>query len=539
MELTPQGNPSRKDYHRQWRAKRRAILAKTVNAVQARAAAAPVVTVSDLVLWIEGNLKVPTGPLSGRPFICEDFQREWLSGALADGVREAGMSIARKNGKSGFIAALLLAGLIGPWNAPGWRAVVSSMTGLLAKELMEAIIATAKASNCFDELTLRRAPPPGHLLGANGARVDFLAADRATGHAVGADLALIDEAGLLQENQRALWNALYSSISGRDGRFWGISIQGDGPMFAEMELRAETDQVYWRRWSAPEGCDLADEKAWHAANPGLNGRIKSADYMRDAASRAMIAQGNELHFRAYDLNQSVDPGREIIVSLADYKACRESGSAELEGDLIVAWDLGGSASMTAAAAYSVDTGALRVWGAFGDDPPLSHRARRDRMGTLYDRMVREGQLRIMPGRVTPVVEFMRSVLDEVSEKGRIIAMGADRYRKAEAQQAFDAAEIPRHIKTFWRGQGASAKADGSHDVRAFQKAILDRKLRLEPSTMLEAAIAQSSIRYDTSGNPALDKAGKEARIDALSAAVIAVGIGAAVQTGPLFKVSVV
>ena len=32
-----------------------------------------------------------------------------------------------------------------------------------------------------------------------GARLDILASDRATGHAVGGDLAIIDEAGLMPE----------------------------------------------------------------------------------------------------------------------------------------------------------------------------------------------------------------------------------------------------------------------------------------------------------------------------------------------------
>ena len=46
-----------------------------------------------------------------------------------------GLSVARKNGKSGVIAAVLLAHLAGPLNRPEWRGIVTSMTGELAKEL--------------------------------------------------------------------------------------------------------------------------------------------------------------------------------------------------------------------------------------------------------------------------------------------------------------------------------------------------------------------------------------------------------------------
>ena len=41
---------------------------------------------------------------------------------------------------------------------------------------------------------------------------------------------LLDEAGLLDERKRELWNAMQSCVSGRDGRVLAISIRGDGPV---------------------------------------------------------------------------------------------------------------------------------------------------------------------------------------------------------------------------------------------------------------------------------------------------------------------
>ncbi|MDD9990380.1 MAG: hypothetical protein OXP75_01125 [Rhodospirillales bacterium] len=490
------------------------------------------------IAWIEDTLKVPNGPLAGRPFRVEGWQAEWLHEAFADGVREAGMSVARKNGKSGFIAAVLLAGLLGPMNRRDWRGVVTSMTGFLAAELRDAILSTAKASNLFDRISLYKAPPPGRIIGRRGARLDFLAADKATGHAIGCDLALLDEAGLMQENQRALWNAIFSSVSGRDGRFWAISIQGTGPMFAEMEKRAGSPSLHWRKWSAPLECEIDDEDAWHAANPGLIGGIKSRDYMRDAAERARGASGNEMYFRQYDLNQPVDAERQVIVQVRDYRACIAEDAPDLAGDIVLGIDLGGSVSMTCAAAYSLETKRLKTWGAFGDDPPLSKRAKSDRMGSLYDRMVREGELRLYPGRITPVIPFLEQVFAEIAGKGRVIAIGADRHRKEEARTAFDTANIS-YVPVKWRGQGASATADGSHDVRAFQRAIFDKRICTPGSTMLESAIASSVLRFDKAGNPAIDKAANNARIDALSASVIALGLAELVKPAPLLQVHVV
>ncbi|MDE0001740.1 MAG: terminase large subunit [Rhodospirillaceae bacterium] len=492
--------------------------------------------------WIHRRLRVPTGPLAGRPFVLPDWQQDWVRGALAPGMREAGLSVARKNGKSGLIAAVILAALAGPLNRPGWRGVVSSLTANLAKELRDAIEQTARMSELLHSVKVIRAPAPGYVTGNNGAKVDFLAADKSSGHALGADIAILDEAGLLPEAKRFLWNALYTSMSGRNGRFWAISVQGDGPMFAEMEAAAGlgADNLHWAKWAAPmkdkagEMTPLDDEVSWHAANPGLIGGIKSIEYMRDAAQRAITMPGNELHFRAWDLNQPVDPERVMIVSVSDYRKCVTSDAPTLEGDIVVGLDLGSTVSMTCAVAYSPSNGAILVRGAFPEEPPLAIRAKNDRMGTAYDRMVRAGELALYPGRVTPVVPFLVDFLEEVGQHGIIVALGADRHRRAEAEMAFRDAGLER-VPVAWRGQGASTTADGSADVRAFQRAIIERKISTAGSPMLEAAIASSVLRFDGAGNPAIDKAANNARIDALSAGVIAAGLGERLNPLPLFE----
>ena len=488
-----------------------------------------------LVDWIEETLIVPTGPLAGQKFRVADFQREWLEAALQPGVQVSGMSIARKNGKSGLIAGVLLAGLCGPLNFHNWRGVVTSMTGNLAKELRTAIQLTAEASKLEEQIEIVKSPPPGIIFGANQAQVDFLAADRASGHALGADLALIDEAGQLQENKRELWNALHSCISGRNGRFWCISIQSDGPMFAEMEERSQvSERTYFRRWSAPDDCDLNDQAAWEAGNPGIISGIKSREYMAAKAEDALLSPKNESFFRAYDLNQNVNPERATIVRVSDWQAVMQRDAIMPSGDVTLGIDIGGTVSMTCAAAYSPETGALKTWGGFGDNPPLAQRARQDRVGEQYALMVRQGELKVYPGRVTPVVPFLQDVFEQLATAGcRVISIGSDRYRRGEVQDALDEAAIPK-CPVFWRGMGAGKIADGSRDVRCFQKAVITKKLQCGPSEMMLLAIAKSVIREDNAGNPALDKAGNNDRIDALSAAVLAVGIADLIPDAPLF-----
>ena len=57
--------------------------------------------------------------------------------------------------------------------------------------------------------------------------------------------------------------------------------------------------------------------------------------------------------------------------------------------------------------------------------------------------------------------------------------------------------------------------------------------------LLEAAISESVIAYDSNGNPSLQKGRQKGRIDALQAAVLAVGLGSrrleAERSSPMFE----
>ena len=176
--------------------------------------------------------------------------------------------------------------------------------------------------------------------------------------------------------------------------------------------------------------------------------------------------------------------------------------------------------MTAAAALWAN-GRLETWGAFPAVPDLAQRAEADGCRGLYQEMARRRELRTYPGRVLPVGAFLGDVAAALSGS-RIVAAGADRYRRAEAEQALEAAGV--RWPMVWRGQGASATADGSHDVRAGQRLILGGRLKTSPSRLMRAAIGNSTLRFDAAGNPALAKSSDKRRIDVLSAYVIAAGL---------------
>ena len=97
---------------------------------------------------------------------------------------------------------------------------------------------------------------------------------------------------------------------------------------------------------------------------------------------------------------------------------------------------------------------------------------------------------------------------------------ADRYRRAEVLDAMEAAGVSWPMD--WRASGSGM--DGSADVRAFQRLLHMGRLVMAENLSLASAIAKSTMRRDSNGNPALDKANSRGRIDVLSAAVIAAGL---------------
>ena len=476
-----------------------------------------------LLAWCSDVLRVPVGhPSHGQPYTLPPFGVAFLKDALT--ARESLLSIARKNSKSGIVAALVLAYLVGPLRVPGFRCGVASVTREKSGELKAQIEALALASGLAGELKFFRSPAPGRIESATGS-VDLLASD-AGAHASGYDLAIFDELGLVPESKRDFVASLRSSVSAKRGRFLALSIWGPGPFVAEMVERQHHDGVAVHLHQAPDGCALDDEAAWHAANPGLVCRIKSIDHMRHEAARVLATPADQSYFLSHELNRPQDPAKVPIVGVAEWSPC-VVGDAPRTGRCVVGLDLGGSSAMTCLVALW-ESGRCECFAAFPGVPTLLERGQHDGVGGLYQEQYDAGELWVYPGRVTPVDAFLQDCLLRL-EGETVLALGTDRYRKAEAIQAFEGAGLTCPV--VWRGTGASATADGSFDVRSFQARVLRGGLCVvRGRSIMTHAVSLTSLRFDGAGNPALHKQKSFARVDAVQAATIACGLAALAES---------
>ena len=458
--------------------------------------------VGELASWASSALVVPVGhPREGEPMGLAAFAVDWLRDSW--GAHESALSTARKNAKSAIAAQLALCFLCGPLRRPGWRGAVASVSKEKSGELRKQIAAIAEASNL--DVRIRRSPYPGVIESATGS-FDTLSADRIAGHAAGYDLVFFDETGLFPLRARDLLAGLRSSVSAKNGRIMHVSIRGDSILFAEI---LANPSVVSHVYAAPDGCEIADEASWYAANPGL-GVIKSLDYMRAEVLRVQGVPSDEPSFRALDLNLALSPTREMVCTPDDLRACF-ADAVEYRGAVYLSFDIGEAGSGTTAAAFYPVTGALRTWLAFGDVPTLSDRAKRD--GADYLAMQRRGELKTYPGRTVPVKAFVADVRADLAGANVRLAV-ADAYKVGELRDC-----LPWPLTVVRSGAGP----DGSAAVRAFQSAILTNTLALRANLSLSSAIKESTIRRDGNGNPAIDRARTAGRIDVLSAAVLAVG----------------
>ena len=464
--------------------------------------------VGALATWAREKLIVPPGHWrSGQPMFLPDYAERWMRETWE--AREAALSTPRKLAKSAICAIEALGFLCGPLRRPGWRAAIASLDKQKAGELRKQVAEISEASNL--DIRIRRSPYPGVIESATGS-LDTLSADRTAGHGAGYDRVYLDEVGLFPERARDLLAGLRSSVSARDGRIRHISIRGDSPLFAEILANpAIPSHVY----AADEDCDIGDERQWYKANPGL-GLIKSLQYMRDECERIQAgASSDEPSFRALDLNLELSPTREMVCTPGDLKACFVE-EIEYRGPCYVGIDIGEASGGTAACAFWPRTGALRTWLAFGEVPKLKARAKRD--GSDYPAMQRRGELRIYPGRTVPVKAFVADVRADLAGV-TVRSCVADSYKCEELRGALGA--WPLTIRRSGTGP------DGSQAVRAFQRLVLDGGMRLAHNLSLASAIKESTLRRDSNGNPAIDRARSHGRIDVLSAAVLAVGAGSA------------
>lgn len=483
-------------------------------------------TGSRIATFAEKRLKLPHYPYEGGPYRLLPFQRYWLRKAFRQKILEAYLSTPRKCGKSGLVAAVLLAGLLecGPLFRKDWRASVFSITFDLTNLLMETVWDIAVISGFDKELSMNKTH--GRLESYGGARVSFLSGNKkigGTGKML--DVAIVDEMGLLEESHRFAIRGMSQALATRNGKMLAISVMGNAPFMFEARERAKTsDSTFFQFHGAPADADPLNRDTWFRATPGLTHprTIKQLPYIEKQAEIASHSEGDMNEFRVLDLNMAGDLKSTTLFSLSAWKAITVDNDRQLpprSGEYVLGVDLGGSASMCAISAYFYQVGRVETWAAWPSDPPVDVRARQDSVGNLYEQMVDRGELRIYPGKVTPINELFDHVLDQLP--GQPLLIVSDRARQSEMEDYLLRNNI--HTQLVNRGTGWQS---ADEDIRDSQKEVLQKQFRHVRSVLVETALSYTIVnRHKSTGAAFLEKGKQLSRIDAATSLYLALAQG--------------
>ena len=483
-----------------------------------------------VIAFMERYCVVPEGAHVGQPLRLEQFQKDFITDIYANpaGTRRAILSVARKNGKSGLIAGLLLAHLVGP-EAKQNSQIVS---GAMSRDQAALVFSLAcKMVQQSPELSaIVRIVPSGKRLIGLPLNVEYraLAAEGKTAHGLSPVLAILDEIGQVRGPQSDFIDAITTSQGAHDAPLLiAISTQAasDADLLSQWiddAQRSQDPRIVCRLYAAPEGADLMDESAWRAANPAL-GLFRSLDDLREQMTQAQRMPSMENSARNLLLNQRVSTDSPYV-SPGVWKSCAggvlsfEDTHSELRDVPVFAGlDLSARLDLTALVVIGQDdAGVWHVQPYFWTpEQGLADRARRDR--APYDVWHRQGYLRTTPGASVDYA-FVAADMAEILADLDVRAVAFDRWRIDLLKKELDAIGCDLPLEPF--GQGFKDMAPALDSLEA---ELLNQRIAHGGHPVLTMCAANATVTKDPTGARKLDKSRATGRIDGLQALAMAMG----------------
>lgn len=485
------------------------------------------------------GLNIPEGPNAGKPVQLAPFQRQFIQGALAADTVNAVLSIGRGNGKSAITAGLALGGLLGIWDRQPRREIIAAARTRDQGRIIWDFVAGFIESLPLEirrHFIFRRAPRLEIEYGGDGGGhvLRVIAADGKSALGGAPTMAILDERGhWALDRGDELEHALLSGLGKREGRAFLISTSAsdDTHPFSRW-IDDPTSGSYVQEHRPAPGLPADDTESLLIANPGApHGIGGSLGWLEAQAKRAIARGGSSLtSFRLYNRNERVSgETRDLLITLDEWLECETDVLPPREGGVVIGIDLGGSASMTAAAFYWPETGRLECKGTFPSMPSLLDRGQSDGVADRYVEMHDRGELSVLGDKTVPVAPWLVEVVRHV-EGEPITAITMDRYKQAELGEAIARAGIRAPL--VWRGQGFR---DGGEDAERFRRAAFDGQIKAKPSLLLRSAFGDTVCLRDPANNIKIAKARSTGRIDAAAASVLAVAQGARIAAQPKAK----
>lgn len=477
-----------------------------------------------IIKFIEAYCVTPEGADVGKPLVLAEFQKQFVRDVFDNpaGTRRAILSVSRKNGKSGLIAGLLLAHLVGPEAKQNSQIVSGAMSRDQAALVFSLASKMVQLSPKLSAIV--RIVPSGKRLIGLPLNVEFkaLAADGKTAHGLSPVLAILDEVGQVRGPQSDFVDAITTSQGAHaEPLLIAISTQAasDADLFSVWidDAKSSGDpRIVCHLYAGPEGCDLMDEAAWKAANPAL-GLFRSLDDLREQMTQAQRMPSMENTARNLLLNMRLST-ESPFVSPDVWKSCGAAPVA-FDGPVFAGLDLSARTDLTALVIVGKVAGVWQVVPHFWTpEQGLHDRARRDR--APYDVWARQGLLHTTPGATVDyehVAEDMLSILADLD----VQAVAYDRWRIDLLRKELE--RLGASLPLVEWGQGYK---DMAPSLDALEAELLNGRIAHGMHPVLAMCAANAVVTKDPTGARKLDKSRATGRIDGMQALAMAMGAAA-------------
>ena len=450
------------------------------------------------------------------------FQRRFLARALSPSIHTAALSLPRGEGKS-TLAAHVLERCLTPGDRlfePGREYLLCAASLEQSRNVYRPVRAALEPTGEYrfiDSVTRL-----GITHKATNTRLRALSSNGKTAFGVvGCPLLVADEPGAWETIGGQLMHDAITTAQGKPesplrvlylgtlapsrSGWWHDLVDGGshGSTFVHV-LQGDVNR--WDQWAELRRCNPLK-----AQYPDSRRALLEE---RDAARRDTRLKAR---FLSYRLNLPTRDESDMLLTVADWELATARPVAAGEGRPIVAVDLGGGRSWSAAVAIW-ESGRVEALAVAPGIPDLEAQERRDTVpaGT-YRRLYERGVLDVAEGlRVQPSA----ALWDAIRERWGIpVLVVCDRFRLAELQDAMGGACVLEPRVTRW--------SEAAADIRALRRIVRDGPLTVEESTrpLLAASLSEAYVKNDDQGNTRLAKRGpnNKARDDVAQALTLAAG----------------
>jgi phage terminase large subunit-like protein len=485
------------------------------------------VPAKQVIQFIEEYCRVPEGALVGQPMKLAPFQKRFIKDIYDNpaGTRRAYLSLARKNGKTGLIAAILLNHVTGPSAVQNSQIVSGAMSKDQAALVFGLASKMIRLNPELDEVC-KIVPSGKHIFGLNvGVEYRALSSDVGSNHGLSPVLALLDEVGQIRGPTSEFIDAIETSQGAHENPLL-IAISTQAPSDADMfstwlddAERSDDPSIVSHVYSADSECELMDRKQWKKANPAL-GLFRSLKDLKNQLELAQRLPTKENSSRNLLLNERIAQDS-LAFPPSMWKRC--AGDIDYDvfrnGRVTMGLDLSQRNDLTAAVLCAEDDdGVVHVLPyVFCPMVGIEERSRRDR--APYSTWVNQGDMIPIPGETMDFDAIARALQDELSTLGvEVDEIHYDKHMIEHFNAACDRVGV--FSQTEWIGVPQNFKDMG---VRLASTLCLmaEEKIRHGGHPVMAMSASVAIAKQGREGISALDKSKSTHRIDPVVALVMA------------------